>query len=381
MALFLGQNAPSVGRKNARSSRTEALPGVGAPGQDRLFAARIVVIGAGGLGSPVLQYLAASGVGTIGIVDFDLVDLTNLQRQVIHRTADVGEAKTLSASRAIRALNPEVEVIEHRVRLDRENALEVLRDYDVVVDASDNFPTRYLANDAASLLRLPYVWGSVLQFDGQVSVFWEGSPDGTSIDYRDLHPVSPDPDQVLSCAEGGVLGSLCGTIGSMMATEVIKIVVGLGTPLIGRVQNLDALTATWSEFTVRRAADRLPVVELMDYEAFCGVVSPDTAGAGATEIDAEQLRAAISAGAALIDVREPDEHAAGHIEGDRLIPLATLLADPEAVGPGPVVLYGATGVRSRRAARALADHGIEAASVRGGLTGVPPQLFTSASDS
>lgn len=352
----------------ARAARTMALPGIGAEGVRALQAARVAVIGAGGLGSPVLQYLAGSGVGTIGIVDFDRVDVSNLHRQVIHRTSSVGELKTSSAARFVAALNPEVRVVEHPLRLDRDNALALLGDYDVVVDASDNFATRYLASDSAALLRKPYVWGSVLQFDGQAAVFWEGAPDGTSVDYRDLHPSPPDPDQVLSCSEAGVLGSLCGTIGSLMATETLKLITGVGRVEIGRVRDVDALSGDWREFRVRRSADRVPVSELIDYDAFCAGgrtgATPDTA----SELTIGEFAAQRASGVTLIDVREPHEHALGHLDGDRLIPLASLLADPSLAGEGPVVVYCATGVRSATAAAALVRAGITARSLRGGFT-------------
>jgi molybdopterin/thiamine biosynthesis adenylyltransferase/rhodanese-related sulfurtransferase len=336
-----------------RGSRTASLPGLGIDGLRRLAASRVLVIGAGGIGSPVLQYLAAAGVGVIGVVDFDTVDLSNLQRQVIHGSSDVGELKTTSAARSIARLDPAVRVIEHAVRLHAGNAIELFADYDIVVDGSDNFETRYLANDAAALLGKPYVWGSVLRFDGQVTVFWQGAPDGRSIDYRDLHPVPPAPGEVLSCAEAGVLGSVCGTIGTMMATEVIKLITGIGEPLLGRVQMLDALTGEWREVALRRHPGRTPVAGLIDYAAFCGVpAAMETSELGSGRV---------------IDVREQYEHDAGHIEGDELIPLAQLLADPSLAGPGPVVVYCAMGVRSARAVAALTAAGIPAKSLRGGF--------------
>jgi sulfur-carrier protein adenylyltransferase/sulfurtransferase len=338
-----------------RGARTIALPGIGVSGQRLLRAARALVIGAGGLGSPVLQYLAAAGVGTIGIVDFDVVDLSNLQRQVIHAGSSVGEPKTLSATRAIAALDPSIAVVQHDTMLTADNALAIFADYDLIVDGSDNFATRYLANDAAAILHKPYVWGSVLRFDGQVTVFWE-HPGGESLDYRDLHPTPPDPAQVLSCSEAGVLGSVCGTIGSMMATEAIKLITGVGEPLIGRVQILDALAGTWREVRPRRSPTRVPVTELIDYQIFCGVPQFDAS------VEVED----IPAGWHLVDVREPYEHEHRHLDGDLLVPLGKLLADPSAV-EGPVVVYCASGVRSNRAARALRAVGIDAASLRGGI--------------
>jgi molybdopterin/thiamine biosynthesis adenylyltransferase/rhodanese-related sulfurtransferase len=350
--LTANSAAPTADARE-RAARTTALPGIGPDGQQRLAAARVLVIGAGGIGSPLLQYLAATGVGVIGVVDFDTVDLSNLQRQVIHGSSDVGELKTTSAARSMARLDPAVRVIEHAVRLHADNALELFSDYDIIADGSDNFETRYLANDAAALLGKPYVWGSVLRFDGQVTVFWQGAPDGRSVDYRDLHPVPPAPGEVLSCAEAGVLGSVCGTIGTMMATEVIKLITGIGEPLLGRVQLLDALAGEWREVALRRHPARIPVAELIDYEAFCGV----PAAVETSELGAGRL----------IDVREQYEHDAGHLEGDELIPLARLLADPSLAGPGPVVVYCATGARSARAVAALEAAGIPATSLRGGF--------------
>jgi len=357
-----------IGVDSARAARTIALPGIGVDGQRALAAARVVVIGAGGLGSPVLQYLAGSGVGTIGIVDFDLVDLSNLHRQVIHRTSSVGELKTSSAARFVAGLNPDVRVAEHPLRLEGDNALDLLRDYDIVVDASDNFATRYLVSDCAALLRKPYVWGSVLQFDGQSAVFWEGAPDGTSSDYRDLHPVPPDPDQVLSCSDAGVLGSLCGTIGSLMATDTLKLITGVGRVELGRVQDIDALSGTWREFRVRRSPERVRVEALIDYDAFCGGVRALDERGVASELTVEEFAARRASGVTVIDVREPHEHDLGHLNGDRLVPLATLLAEPHLAGEGPVVVYCATGVRSAKAAAALVRSGIPAVSLRGGFT-------------
>jgi molybdopterin/thiamine biosynthesis adenylyltransferase/rhodanese-related sulfurtransferase len=339
-----------------RGARTIALPGIGIDGQARLRAARVLVIGAGGLGSPVLQYLAAAGVGTIGVVDFDVVDLSNLQRQVIHAGASIGESKTRSVARAIAALDPSIETAQFDTVLTSDNALEIFADFDLIVDGSDNFATRYLANDAAAILHKPYVWGSVLQFDGQVTLFWEGAPDGRSLDYRDLHPTPPAPADVLSCSEAGVLGSVCGTIGSMMATEAIKLVTGVGEPLLGRVLIMDALAASWREVTLKRSSARVPVTGLIDYQAFCGVARFDPS------LEVEQ----VPSGWRLVDVREPFEHDHRHLDGDSLVPLGQLLAHPGRI-EGPVVVYCASGVRSNRAAQALRAAGVEASSLRGGI--------------
>jgi molybdopterin/thiamine biosynthesis adenylyltransferase/rhodanese-related sulfurtransferase len=361
-------NAPDMALANgARASRTVVLPGMGVEAQKRLAAARILVLGAGGLGSPVLQYLAASGVGTLGIVDFDTVDLSNLQRQVIHRTSSVGELKTASAARTIAELTDDVQVIQHPVALDRTNALALFADYDLIVDGTDNFATRYLANDAAALLGKPYVWGSVLQFDGQVTVFWEGAPDARSLDYRDLHPSPPAPEFVLSCSEAGVLATACGVIGTMMATEVVKLLTGIGEPLLGRVQNYDALNGSWSEFAVRRAPGRTPVTELIDYEAFCGLAAAPETAPESTEVSFAELAGLLAeAGVRLVDVREPWEHERDHLDGDELIPLAAVLAEPGAI-QGPVIVYCASGQRSATAAAALRAAGVDARSLRGGI--------------
>jgi sulfur-carrier protein adenylyltransferase/sulfurtransferase len=356
MMPIVEPGAPLTTEQLERGARNISLPGIGVDGQRRMRAARVLVIGAGGLGSPVLQYLAAAGVGTIGIVDFDVVDRSNLQRQVIHTSSTVGESKTLSAARAIAALDPSITTVRHDTTLTAGNALVIFADYDLILDGSDNFATRYLANDAAAILHKPYVWGSVLRFDAQVTVFWEGALDGRSLDYRDLHPVPPEPGDVLSCSEAGVLGSVCGTIGTMMATEAIKLITGVGEPLLGRVQNLDALAATWREVQLRRSPTRIPATELIDYEAFCGVPQIDVS------LEVED----IPSGWHLVDVREPYEHEHRHLEGDTLVPLGQLLRDPKSV-VGPVVVYCASGLRSNRAARALTAAGIEARSLRGGL--------------
>ena len=255
----------------ARYARHVLLPEVGMGGQRRLAASRVLVIGAGGLGSPALLYLAAAGVGTLGVVDADVVETSNLQRQVIHSDADVGRLKTESAVEAVARVNPHVTVIRHDVRLDATNALEILRDYDVVLDGTDNFPTRYLVNDACVLLGKPHVWGSIYRFDGQVSVWWaEHGPC-----YRCVFPEPPPPGAVPSCAEGGVLGVLCAAIGSVQVAETLKLLLGIGEPLVGRLLVHDALRMTWDALTVRKdpacpaCGDSPTVTELIDYDQFC----------------------------------------------------------------------------------------------------------------
>lgn len=236
-------------------------------GQRRLKNAKVLVIGAGGLGSPALLYLAAAGVGTLGIIDDDDVDLSNLQRQVIHGVADVGRPKIESARDAIAALNPLVDVRLHNVRLDASNALELFADYDLILDGADNFATRYLVNDAAAILGKPYVWGSIFRFDGQVSVFWEQH--GPT--YRDLYPEAPPAGSVPSCGEGGVFGMLCAAVGSLMVTEAVKLITGVGRSLLGRVALFDALGGSWREIRVSKDPAAEPITELTDYEAFCGI--------------------------------------------------------------------------------------------------------------
>ena len=256
-----------------RYSRHLIIPEIGAIGQRRLKNARVLVIGAGGLGSPALLYLAAAGVGTLGIIDDDDVDLSNLQRQVIHGVADVGRPKIESARDAIAALNPLVDVRLHNVRLDASNALELFAGYDLILDGADNFATRYLVNDAAAILGKPYVWGSIFRFDGQVSVFWEKH--GPT--YRDLYPEAPPAGSVPSCGEGGVFGMLCAAVGSLMVTEAVKLITGVGRSLLGRVALYDALGGSWREIRVSKDPAAEPITELTDYEAFCGIAPAEPA--------------------------------------------------------------------------------------------------------
>src|SRR5215218_1160296 len=270
-----------------RYSRHLIIPDVGMDGQKRLKNARVLVIGAGGLGSPALLYLAAAVVGTLGIIDFDTVDESNLQRQIIHGQSDIGKSKAQSAKESIVETNPFVKVVLHDVRLDNDNVLEIFGQYDLIIDGTDNFATRYMVNDAAVLLGKPYVWGSIYRFDGQVSVFWnEHGPN-----YRDLYPVPPPPGMVPSCAEGGVLGVLCATIGAIQATEAVKLITGIGETLLGRLMVYDALEMTFRTIKVRKDPEGEPITELIDYEAFCGVVSVEAqeAAAGST-ITVDELK-------------------------------------------------------------------------------------------
>jgi molybdopterin/thiamine biosynthesis adenylyltransferase/rhodanese-related sulfurtransferase len=310
-----------------RYSRHLIIPEIGAVGQRRLKNAKVLVIGAGGLGSPALLYLAAAGVGTLGIIDDDAVDLSNLQRQVIHGVADVGRPKIESARDAVAALNPLVDVRLHNVRLDASNALELFADYDLILDGADNFATRYLVNDAAAILGKPYVWGSIFRFDGQVSVFWEKH--GPT--YRDLYPEAPPAGSVPSCGEGGVFGMLCAAVGSLMVTEAVKLITGVGRSLLGRVALFDALGGSWREIRVSKDPAAEPITELTDYEAFCGITPAVSADTEHT-VTAAQLATMLASRKAglkdfeLVDVRETGEHDIVSIEGSVLIPQGRILA-------------------------------------------------------
>lgn len=308
----------------SRYSRHLLIPDVGLDGQRRLKTSKVLVIGAGGLGSPALLYLAAAGVGTLGIVDFDVVDESNLQRQVIHGQADVGRLKAESAKDAILRINPYTNVQLHIARLEAANALEIISGYDLIVDGTDNFATRYLVNDACVLAGKPYVWGSIFRFEGQVSVFWEAAPNDAGLNYRDLYPAPPPPEMAPSCAEGGVLGILCASIGSVMATEAVKLITGIGDSLLGRLVVYDALDMMYRFIPLRRAPERIPITGLVDYQHFCGLTRP----AGETQkvqvplISALEVKALMDKGEKfqLIDVRGLEEWNIVHIEGARLIP-------------------------------------------------------------
>ncbi|UAK39988.1 adenylyltransferase/sulfurtransferase MoeZ [Gordonia bronchialis] len=359
----------------ARYSRHLIIPDVGMDGQKRLKNARVLVIGAGGLGSPTLLYLAAAGVGTIGIVEFDVVDESNLQRQVIHGQSDIGRPKAESARDSIREINPYVTVNIHDQRLEPEGAIELFSQYDLILDGTDNFATRYLVNDAAVLAHKPYVWGSIYRFEGQASVFWEDAPDGRGINYRDLYPQAPPPGMVPSCAEGGVLGILCASIGSIMGTEAIKLICGIGEPLLGRLMVYDALDMTYRTIRIRKDPEGERIAGLIDYEEFCGVVSDEAASAAVgSTLTAVELKEKLDAGEnlALIDVREPVEWDIVHIDGATLIPKGDILAGAglaEIPQDRPTVLYCKTGVRSAEALAALKRAGFaDAKHLQGGVT-------------
>lgn len=338
-----------------RYSRHLIMPEVGMEGQKKLKAARVLTIGAGGLGSPLALYLAAAGVGKLGIVDFDVVDFTNLQRQIIHSTQNVGKPKLQSAKERIAEINPYVEVIGYEAALTSENALDIIKDFDIVVDGTDNFPTRYLVNDACVLLGKPNVYGSIFRFEGQASVFY--AKEGPC--YRCLYPEPPPPGLVPSCAEGGVLGVLPGVIGVIQAIETVKLILGKGDPLIGRLLLFDAMKMKFRELKLRKAAD-CPVCgpnptihELIDYNQFCGVgIQPEVKVGSEYEITPLELKAKIdrSDDFVLIDVREPEEFAIGRIPGSKLIPLGAL---PERLNElstaDDIVVHCKSGGRSAKA--------------------------------
>jgi adenylyltransferase/sulfurtransferase len=355
-----------------RYSRHLLLPEVGVEGQRKLKAARVLTIGAGGLGSPLSLYLAAAGVGTIGIVDFDVVDLTNLQRQIVHGTGTLGQPKLASAKARLLDLNPNVNVVGHEGRLTSENALEIIRDYDIVIDGTDNFPTRYLVNDACVLLGKPNVYGSIFRFEGQASLFY--AKEGPC--YRCLYSEPPPPGLVPSCAEGGVLGVLPGIIGSIQALETIKWIIGAGDPLIGRLVLFDALKLRFRELKLRKdpncpiCGDHPSIHELIDYQAFCGIgAEPDYAGLEITVDELKREWAAKEEDLILLDVREPHEWEIVHIDGARLIPL-TQLPDRlgELDGHAEIVTQCHHGARSMKALEILRGAGFgKVRSLAGGI--------------
>ncbi|MGO9293320.1 MAG: adenylyltransferase/sulfurtransferase MoeZ [Streptosporangiaceae bacterium] len=359
-----------------RYSRHLIIPEVGMTGQKRLKNAKVLVVGAGGLGSPALLYLAAAGVGTLGVIDFDVVEESNLQRQIIHGQSDIGKPKAQSAQEAIAEVNPYVTVVTHTEHLDRDNALEIFAPYDLIVDGTDNFATRYLVNDACVLLGKPYVWGSIFRFDGQASVFWaEYGPC-----YRCLYPEPPPPGMVPSCAEGGVLGVLCASIGSIQVTEAIKVITGIGEPLAGRLMIYDALEMSYRTLQVRKDPEcpicgKNPTITgLIDYDAFCGTVSADAqqAASGST-ITAAELKELLDSGdnIYLVDVREPNEYEIVSIPGATLIPKDKFLTG-EALSALPqdkrIVLHCKSGVRSAEVLAVVKNAGFaDAVHVGGGV--------------
>ena len=370
-----------------RYSRHLIIPDVAMAGQQRLMNAKVLCVGAGGLGSPALMYLAAAGVGTLGIVEFDTVDESNLQRQIIHGQSDIGKSKAISAKEKIAEINPNVNVIVHELRLDTDNVMEIFSQYDLIVDGTDNFATRYLVNDACVLLKKPYVWGSIYRFDGQASVFWaEYGPC-----YRCLYPEPPPPGMVPSCAEGGVLGVLCASIGSIQTTEAIKLIAGIGEPLIGQLMIYDALEMSYRKIKVRKdpkcplCSDRPSQTALLpDYEAFCGVLS-DAAEIAVKDstISVTDLKAKIDNKEKflLIDVREPSEFEIVKIPGAVLIPKQGFL-DGSALAAlpqdKPIILHCKSGVRSAECLAILKSAGFaDASHVSGGVIAWAKQIDTS----
>ena len=393
-----------------RYSRHIILPQVGVDGQKKLKAASVLCVGTGGLGSPVLLYLAAAGIGRIGIVDFDIVDTSNLQRQVIHSTSGVGKAKIVSAKERILEINPFCQIDLYETRITAENALDIIRPYDVVVDGTDNFPTRYLVNDACVILDKPNVYGSIFHFEGQATVFnhkggwvrtegwdaltpaektaarkagkdWNYDQNAPSPNYRDLYPEPPPPGLVPSCAEGGVLGILCGVIGTLQATEVVKIILGVGTTLSGRLMLYDALNMKFRELKLNVNPDRPVINGLIDYDDFCGVTKANAeeqaAKANMPEMTVTDLKALIDSGATdyvLVDVRNPHEFDIGKIPGGILIPLPDIEnADgveqvKKMLGDKKLIVHCKAGGRSAKAIAILKEKaGIQGTNVIGGI--------------
>ena len=367
----MAESAPLAPAELARYARQITLPQIGMSGQRRLKNARVLVIGAGGLGSPALLYLAAAGVGTVGVVDDDRVEESNLHRQVIHGVGDIGQEKVDSARAAIAEVNPHVVVQTHPVRLTAANALDILGGYDLVLDGADNFPTRYLVSDACEILGIPCVWGALLTFHGQVSVFWATPPPGVPpVTYRDIFPDPPAAGSVPSCAEGGVLGALCATIGSVMVNEAVKLITGAGRSLLGRLALYDALEVSWRELPVSADPTRTPVTELVDTAVVCAVPSAtggtDASGStdsAAVEISARDLAALLATGADVhvLDVRETFEREIVAIDGSIHVPMAELLADGGLAAvptDRPVVVHCKMGGRSQAVVDAARSAGL-----------------------
>jgi adenylyltransferase/sulfurtransferase len=360
-----------------RYSRHLILPEVGLAGQKKICSTSVLCIGAGGLGSPIAMYLAAAGIGKLGIVDFDAVDFSNLQRQILHGTDDVGRPKTLSAKETIQRLNPGTEVVLHETRLTSENALDILRPYDIVVDGTDNFPTRYLTNDACVLLKKPNVYGSIFRFEGQASVF---APHLGGPCYRCLYPEPPPPGMVPSCAEGGVLGVLPGIIGTIQATEILKLALGKGTSLLGRLLLFNALDMKFRELKLRRdpqcplCGEHPTITRLIDYETFCGVTpAPPTPAQLPDEVTVQDMKKALdnpALGIRVIDVRDPDEYEIAHIDGVPLLPLGELPQRFTELDPNvQYYLHCKSGMRSLKAVKFLQEQGFKyVKSVKGGIT-------------
>ena len=358
-----------------RYSRHLILPEVGLAGQKKIKAASVLCIGAGGLGSPIAMYLAAAGIGKIGIVDFDTVDFSNLQRQILHTDADVGRSKAESAKETIRGINPHCEVVIHNTRISSENALDLIRPYDIVVDGTDNFPTRYLTNDACVLLKKPNVYGSIFRFEGQASVF---APHLGGPCYRCLYPEPPPPGMVPSCAEGGVLGVLPGIIGCIQATEILKLAIGKGNLLVGRLLLFNALDMKFRELKLRRdpacpvCGDHPTIKELIDYEVFCGIEPTKVENGNPDEVTVQEMKRALDdpkLGIKVIDIREPFEYEIAHIEGVPLLPMSELQNRFTELDPNTqYYLHCKVGSRSLSALSFLREQGFKyVKSVKGGI--------------
>jgi adenylyltransferase/sulfurtransferase len=359
-----------------RYGRHLIMPEVTLEGQQKLKAARVIVIGTGGLGAPILAYLAAAGVGRIGIVDFDTVDLSNLHRQIIHKTNNVGQPKTQSALELLREINPTVDYRLHETSLRSDNALDLLADYDIVIDGTDNFPTRYLVNDACALLDKPNVYGSIFRFEGQATVFWASR--GPC--YRCLYPEPPEPGTVPSCAEGGVLGVLPGVIGTIQATEAVKLIIGQGDPLLGRLLLFDALKMKFRELKLRKdpkcplCGPNKTITELIDYDHFCGVSPAQQKAVFIDEVEVEEVKSALDSGKIpaeidLLDIREPFEAQIAHIPHSRVISLAQFGARMHELDSAREIwLYCKDGARSGKAWKLLHDAGFrKIKNVAGGI--------------
>jgi len=368
-----------------RYSRHLILPEVGLAGQKKIKAASVLCIGAGGLGSPIAMYLAAAGIGKIGIVDFDVVDYSNLQRQILHTDADVGRSKAESAKETIRGINPHCEVVIHNTRISSENALDLIRPYDIVVDGTDNFPTRYLTNDACVLLKKPNVYGSIFRFEGQASVF---APHLGGPCYRCLYPEPPPPGMVPSCAEGGVLGVLPGIIGCIQATEILKLAIGKGTSLVGRLLLFNALDMKFRELKLRRdpacpvCGDHPTIKELIDYEMFCGIEPAPVASTGnPDEVTVQEMKKALDnpkLGIKVIDVREPFEYEIAKVEGVPLLPMSQLQQRFTELDPNvQYYLHCKVGQRSLGAVDFLREQGFKyVKSVKGGIDAWSAEIDT-----
>ena len=359
-----------------RYSRHLILPEVGLAGQKKIKAASVLCIGAGGLGSPIAMYLAAAGIGKIGIVDFDTVDFSNLQRQILHTDADVGRSKAESAKETIAGINPHCEVVIHNTRISAENALDLIRPYDIVVDGTDNFPTRYLTNDACVLLKKPNVYGSIFRFEGQASVF---APHLGGPCYRCLYPEPPPPGMVPSCAEGGVLGVLPGIIGCIQANEILKLALGKGNLLVGRLLLFNALDMKFRELKLRRdpqcpiCGDHPTIKELIDYETFCGIVPEPVNNGNPDEVTVQDMKKALdnpALGIKVVDVREADEYEIAKVTGVPLLPLSELTSRFTELDPNTqYYLHCKGGVRSLKALGFLRQQGFKyVKSVKGGIT-------------